>query len=674
MSHHPELAIEQAYLDAAYAHLARMRARTEAAAAITEGGAQAVDSAIAQAHLERRLRSLDTDVDGLSFGRLDAETGESWYVGRRHVEDDRGDPVVVDWRAPISTPFYRATAADPMELVRRRRFVMTRRRVDDLFDEVFDDPDSVDAAHHGGIPDPLLAELERSRTGEMRDIVATIAAEQDVVIRAELDSCLVVQGGPGTGKTAVGLHRAAFLLFEHRTLLDREGVLVVGPNPLFLRYIAQVLPSLGEAATRQTTVERLVGGRRRGTDEPDVARLKGDARMAEVVRRGARDHLRPPDADLVVSTPWGRVRIDAGQVADAVEEIVARGTAFAVGRTALRSRLRRLAWLAHQDARGDAAAPSDTWESAMRANPELSSAVSRIWPSLSAGPLVKRLLTNRRALAAAAGGLLDDQEQARLLRAGARRLDDEPWTAAELVLIDEAEAVLNGVARTYGHVVVDEAQDLSAMELRAVARRCPSRSMTILGDLAQATAPGAQSSWEEAVVHLGSPARASIEELELGYRVPKAILDVADRLLPTVAPGVRPSQSVRLDGVAPELVRVPAAELASRVAAVVGADAARWGSVGVIVPVPLLGAVEDALTAAAVAFADGRSGAMGEVVTVVEPPAAKGLEFDAVVVVEPAAFLIDGELGGRLLYIALTRAVQRLTIVHAAPLPAALRI
>ena len=184
-------------------------------------------------------------MDGLAFGRLDAEDGNTWYVGRRHVEDEASDPVVVDWRAPVSTPFYRATAADPLELRRRRRFLMTGRHVDDLFDEVFDDPDSVDAAHHGGIPDPLLAELERSRTGEIRDIVATIAAEQDVVIRAPLDTCLVVQGGPGTGKTAVGLHRAAFLLFEHREQLDREGVLVVGPNPLFLQYIAQVLPVAG---------------------------------------------------------------------------------------------------------------------------------------------------------------------------------------------------------------------------------------------------------------------------------------------------------------------------------------------------------------------------------------------------------------------------------------------
>jgi DNA helicase IV len=672
MTHHPDLEAEQAYLDRAYEHLSRMRARTRSAASITESAAQAVDSAIARAHLERRLRSLDTEVDGLSFGRLDAEDGDTWYVGRRHVEDERGDPVVVDWRAPVSTPFYRATAADPMELSRRRRFVMTKRRVDDLFDEVFDDPDSVDAAHHGGIPDPLLAELERSRTGEMRDIVATIAAEQDVVIRAELDTCLVVQGGPGTGKTAVGLHRAAFLLFEHRDVLDREGVLVVGPNPLFLRYIAQVLPSLGEAATRQTTIERLVGGRVRETDRPAQARLKGDPRMAAVLLRGARQHLKPPVDDVGLATPWGPIRLPADVVRLAVEEIVARDTAFTVGRTALRLRLRRLAGLAHQEARGDTAAPSDVVESALRSNADLNAAVGRIWPALSAPVLVKRLLTNRRALADAAEGILEPGEQELLRRSGARKLDDEPWSLAELVLVDEAEAVLNGVARTYGHVVVDEAQDLSAMELRAVARRCPSRSMTVLGDLAQATAPAAQSSWEEAVIHLGSPATASIEELELGYRVPKPILDVANRLLPTVAPGVRPARSVRLDGAAPMLVDVPAGELATAVASVVGEQAATWSSVGVVVPAALLDAVEAALRVGGVAFGDAQRGGLSDTVTVLLPPEAKGLEFDAVVVVEPATFLLDGDLGGRLLYIAMTRAVQELSIVHSLPLPAAL--
>ena len=360
--------------------------------------------------------------------------------------------------------------------------------------------------------------------------------------------------------------------------------------------------------------------------------------MADVILRGARQHLRPPAEDVVIGTPWGRLLLPASAIRDAVDEILERGTAFAVGRTALRSRLRRTAWLAHQAARGDDAAPADVWETAMRSNTDLNAAVARIWPSLSAGVLVKRLLSNARALAAAADGVLDPAEQALLVRRGASRLDDEPWTVAELVLVDEAEALLNGVSRTYGHVVVDEAQDLSAMELRAVARRCPSRSMTVLGDLAQATAPAAQSSWEDAVAHLGSPANASIEELELGYRVPKPILDVANRLLPTlrtrrarVALGA-PGRSGTRPG-----WRCRSPTWRERVAGVVREQAATWGSVGVVVPEAILEDVEAALTAAGIAFGDGGKGAMGDIVTVLPPPAAKGLEFDAMVVVEPAA-------------------------------------
>ena len=331
--------------------------------------------------------------------------------------------------------------------------------------------------------------------------------------------------------------------------------------------------------------------------------------------------------------------------------------------------MRRMAWLAHLAARGDSAAPADAFESAMRSNADLSAAVGRIWPSVSAPVLVKRLLTNRRALVAAGDGLLDDDEQATLRRAGASRTDDEPWSVAELVLVDEAEALLHGVARTYGHVVVDEAQDLSAMELRAVARRCPSRSMTVLGDLAQATAPGAQASWHDAVRHLGSPPTASIEELELGYRVPKPILDVANALLPSVAPGVRPARSVRLDGEVPALVTTAPDGQPAATAAVVREHAATWSSVGVVVPASLVDAVEGALRTAGVTFGDARRDGLTGIVTVLAPPEAKGLEFDAVVVVEPALFLEAGELGGRLLYIALTRAVQELTVVHAAPLP-----
>ena len=419
----------------------------------------------------------------------------------------------------------------------------------------------------------------------MRDIVATIAAEQDVVIRAPIDTCLVVQGGPGTGKTAVGLHRAAFLLFEHREQLDKEGVLVVGPNPLFLRYIAQVLPSLGEAATRQTTVERLVGGRVAREDEPEAARLKGDPRMARVLAAAARHHLKVPDEDLAVSTAWGRLRIPAAALAEAVEEITARDVPFAVGRNAFRTRVRRLAWLGHPDSRWQDAAPTAAFDAEMRTNTELNSAVGKIWPSLSAPVLVKRVLTNKRALAAAASGILDADEQELLLRrAGARRIDDEPWTLAELVLVDEAEALLNGVGRTYGHAVVDEAQDLSAMELRAVARRCPSRSMTVLGDLAQATEPGRPD-------ELGGrrrPPRLAGHGVDRGARarLPGAAPDPRRRQPPAAGSGPRGAgrpDPCASTGAAPAWSSTSADDLADQVAAVVAELAGQWGSVGVIV-------------------------------------------------------------------------------------------
>src|SRR3954447_14960097 len=414
---HPDLDAEQSHLDHAYRCLATMRARTEATVAIEDMAAQEVDSEIARWHLTQRLRSLDVDVPGLAFGRIDEDgtprlPGATWYVGRRHVEDERGEPVVVDWRAGVSTPFYRATASDPFGLRRRRRFLMTGRTVDDLFDEVFDDPDSVHAARHGGIPDPLLAELERERTGEMRDIVATIQAEQDVVIRAPLESCLVVQGGPGTGKTAVGLHRAAFLLYEERRLLDEEGVLVIGPNPVFLRYIAQVLPSLGETAVRQSTVERLLGGRVRAFDPPDVAALKGDPRMAVVLQRAADLMIKPPVDDIDVSTSWGRVRFAAADVAAVIDDVRARRVPHNVGRNALRTQLVRMAEQDIADRRGEDTAPLGFADD-LRSTKGSQSALGA-WLAVSPPALVRRLLSSKPALRAAGDGVLDENEQASL--------------------------------------------------------------------------------------------------------------------------------------------------------------------------------------------------------------------------------------------------------------------
>ena len=676
---HPDVPVEQDYVDEAYRCLEAMRERTARVAELEDSAAQAVDSAVAQWHLNRRLSSLDTDVPGLAFGRLDEEgpapgepdedgrahgrgrRGGRWYVGRRHVEDAKGEPVVVDWRADVSVPFYRATAADPLGLRLRRRFMMTDRRVDDLFDEDFDDPDSVDAAHHGGIPDPLLAELERSRTGEMRDIVATIAAEQDRVIRAPLVSCLVVQGGPGTGKTAVGLHRAAFLLYEHRRKLDHEGVLVIGPNPLFLRYIAQVLPSLGETAVRQTTLDRLLAGtayRVRAADDDTAARVKGDARMSRVLARAVTGTRRLLDRPLDVQTGWGTVRLDVDVVEAAVKEIAARDVAHNVGRAALRTQLLRLVRQELADRRGEELATTVELESRLRNDRDWLRALDRLWPTLGAAAVARRLLSSRSALRTAADGILDADEQAAILRPSTRRADDEPWTEADLALLDEAQWLVAGPPPAYGHVVVDEAQDLSAMGLRSLARRCPTRSMTVLGDLAQATAAASQGSWEVVVGHLGSPATTQRVDLDLGYRVPAPVMDFANRLLPTAAPDVVPTASVRAEGRAPRLVTVAGADdLAPEVDRLVRELAGEWTTVGVVAP--------DGVRARLARDLPG---------TVVAPEEAKGLEFDAVVVVEPAAIGTSSDTARnlRLLYVALTRAVQELVVVHARPLPPAL--
>jgi DNA helicase IV len=536
--------------------------------------------------------------------------------------------------------------------------MMTGKRLDDLYDEVFDDPDSVDAAHHGGIPDPLLVELERERTGEMRDIVATIAAEQDEVIRAPLDTCLVVQGGPGTGKTAVGLHRAAFLLYEHRRQLDVEGVLVIGPNPIFLRYIAQVLPSLGETAARQTTLERLLAGtayRATAVDRDSAAAVKGDARMARVIARAVAGSRRPPSEDVVVATAWGGVTVTGAALAATLHEVAARGVPHNVGRTAFRRQAARLVRTPLVRRRGDEAVPADALDRDLRGNRAWNRALDRAWPALTAAGVVRRLLTNRVVLAEAAGGLLGPDEQAAVRRRPTPRVADEPWTVADLALLDEAEAAVTGPPRSYGHIVVDEAQDLSAMGLRALARRSPAASMTVLGDLAQATAPGAQESWDEAIAHLGGPAAATRADLDLGYRVPASIMDMANGLLAEAAPGVTPCRSVRSGGRPPVFVPAGAA-LGDEVRRALAELTATFGTVAAVVPDDLRSEVAD----------------LPGPVTLLRPPEAKGLEFDAVVVVEPAAIAAGTARGLRLLYVALTRAVQELVVVHSRPLPGAM--
>ncbi|MGO9876168.1 MAG: HelD family protein [Acidimicrobiia bacterium] len=663
---HPDVALERARLRFAQDCLEEMRRRT--AARVADEDVLAANEADAEAvkwQLERRLDSLNDDAGSLCFGRIDDEADERWYIGRRHVEDGTGLAVVVDWRAGVATPFYRATLADPLGLHLRRRFVFSGRELQDVFEEDFDDPDSL--AGSGGVPDPLLAELGRARTGQMRDIVATIQGEQDAIIRAPLETCLVVQGGPGTGKTAVGLHRAAFLLYEHRARLARGGVLVVGPNPVFLRYISQVLPSLGETSATQTTVDGLLALRFRvvAEDSDPAAAVKGDARMSAVIERAAAQAVRIPADGIVLNCRARPIRVGATELQAMVAAVRSRAVPIGAQRERFRRALVHHAYGAYtrgiplgfdeQDLAAELAADGPSRK-----------AIDGCWRSVGAVALVRSLLSQRATLARAADGVLDVAEQELLLRP---RAAADAWTAADLPLLDEAESLMKGGVRQFEHVVVDEAQDLSPMQLRMLARRARRHSMTVLGDLAQATGPASLGSWEETLEHLGRPTNAQTAQLTMGYRLPGAVLALANRLLARAAPGLAPSESVRPDGDPPDLHRVAAGELVDQVADHAVAMVGDLATVALIAMPARVDELRAALEARGVVLAEPGEVEPDRPVVVVPAPLAKGLEFDGVIVVEPAEIAQSGAHGVRLLFVALTRAVQHLAIAYSGELP-----
>ncbi|MEM9889286.1 MAG: ATP-binding domain-containing protein [Actinomycetota bacterium] len=682
----PDLAAEQTWLDGAYGYLEAMRRRASDVLAVSNRIVDEEDSAdakVAQFHLRRREQALLEDRGPLCFGRIDTDDGDRWYVGRRHVEDADSRPVVIDWRAPVSAAFYRATGIDPCGLEFRRRFVVAERRIEALLDEDLTDPES---GSHGGLPDPLLAELGRSRTGQMSDIVATIAAEQDVIIRAPLQELLVVQGGPGTGKTAVGLHRAAFLLFEHRLRLLESQVLVVGPNPLFLRYIAEVLPSLGETSVTQATIEGLLAARYRvrATDDDAVARIKGRVEMAQVVAAAVGGRIAPLPDGLDLRAGVTVVRLSAEDLEQVQKTVLARRIPVNKAKDTFRTLLIQTAWRRHAERPGVDPAGEPLFSSTVRADATFKKAVDKMWPTVAPAALVKSLFTSPKRLAEAAEGILTAEEQRLLKRRGTSKIDDEPWTVADLPLLDEAQWLCAGVPATYGHVVVDEAQDLSLMALRMVARRAEKGSMTVLGDLAQATTPQAPGSWDRAVgVMRDHMAEVSARdespdvrlcELTVGYRVPAAILEVANRLLPEAAPDVTPARSVRPGGDPPLFLEVAADAVISTVVSEVSALRDRTASIAVVGLDGRFEALSAALRSAGVPVDRvGGAGLPGqEAVALVTPLAVKGLEFDAVVVVEPGE-IAELESGLRHLYVAMTRAVQHLGLVHHRALPELLR-
>ncbi|MEI2776680.1 MAG: AAA family ATPase [Tetrasphaera sp.] len=662
-----ELDRERAHLDLARAALARMRQRTE------DLDATAADP-IAAAYLARalyyRAESLRNDPGStLFFGRLDLSDGESWHIGRRHVSDESGDPLVIDWRAAVSTAFYRASRTDPMGVVMRRRFGVSGGEL-----TAYEDEHLLDAQEHESASAILATEIERPRVGPMRDIVATIQPEQDAIVRADAETTICVQGAPGTGKTAVGLHRAAWLLYAHRERLARQGVLVIGPNRAFLDHIGAVLPALGEVRVAHTTVADLFASRpARGTDTAERARLKGDARLAAVLHRAVWLSVQSPTQALVVPRGVRKWRLPAFEVEEIVGELRDRGARYHAAQAMLPQRLAH-AVLVQMERAGEM--PDDRVHDAVARSTAVRAYSKALWPSLDPAKVLHALLSGERLLAAAADGILEPAEQD-LLRweKPPRTPGSARWSAADLVLLDELVDLLERTP-SLGHVILDEAQDLSQMQLRGVGRRCSTGAATVLGDIAQGTTPWATASWQDSLRHLGK-SDSHIEVLDRGFRVPATVISYAARLLPQIAPGLGPPQSVRHNPGRLDVHRTRADALIPGVIDTVRASALAPGSVGVIARDADVTTISAALSVAGlehgVLGAD--HGDVDHRIDVIPASVAKGLEFDRVVVVEPADIVAaepDVRTGLRRLYVVLTRAVSELDIVHSLPLPAAL--
>ncbi|SDH59458.1 DNA helicase IV [Sinosporangium album] len=694
-----------------------------------------------------RLARLWAVENGLCFGRLDHTDQTSHYIGRIGLSDDR-QRLLIDWRAPVAQPFYRATPASPMGLARRRHLQTRGRRVIGVDDDLFDlDGLSDDARATLNGEAALLASLAETRTGRMRDIVATIQAEQDRIIRADLPGVLVVQGGPGTGKTVVALHRAAYLLYTHREKLDRRGVLILGPNLTFLRYIEQVLPSLGETDVLLMTIGEMFPGLTATLrDRPEVAQVKGDARMAGVLARAVRDRQR---------VPAETIHLDLGRITLRLDRHIcegARSKAMRSGRLHNQARAvfvrQVLNKLARQAAKLLGRGVIDDDELAdlreeLRTEPAVKTALNRLWPYLTPHQLLIGLFTSRERLDYAAADFTPD-ERALMLRDSPQR--GRPWyTESDVPLLDEAaellgeidEAVLRATAlqneeelaasraaeeherqfeltyarevlqltglsdiidaerfaerhsgdvshlttaeraatdRTwaFGHVIVDEAQELSPMAWRMVMRRCPARSMTVVGDIAQTGSTSGGRSWN-AVLDPYTGGRWREERLTVNYRTPAELMAVAADVLAAVDPALEAPASVREAAEAPWSVRVAslAADLPGVVAA--GLAAGTGGTMAVLVP-------ESAMAELGAAVTAGVPGAVaGPGATTLEAPVAvltvadaKGLEFDSVLVAAPDRILTESVRGASDLYVALTRATRTLGVVHTGPLPTVL--
>lgn len=709
---HPEIAAEQAFIEHAYVCLEQTKAHALQMRALHEGTL----GGTFQARYERdavdenvfnRLTQLDLGDSSLVFGRIDRIDPESddvtlpeaFHIGRLAVSDENSEPVVVDWRAPVAEPFYRATGKDTMGLVRRRHFHVDGRTLLGLEDELFgeghigigseDDLAPTEGDRPEGIRgySTLLAAIQRGRTGQLGDIVATIQGEQDEIIRSPQTGVMVVQGGPGTGKTVVALHRAAYLLYTHRFPLEDQGVLVIGPNRVFLRYIERVLPSLGEAGVEQVVLADLVPDvmwARYGIDPADsplTARVKGDDRMNLVIDKAVTDRERPLRDDLVLPFRTGYVRLRADESARIVRAAQRRYRRHNAARKWLEGEV----WSALAATWREGDATGHEVKEAVRHLPDTRAALERMWPVLTPAQLLHDLFGSTALLKLAASRQFSEKEYMALHRPRSADVADVRWTEHDAALLDEARNYLgprpsktgkpdDDDIRTYGHIVVDEVQDLTPMQLRMVSRRSLNGSMTVVGDIAQATGALAPRNWDDVLAHLPAQRGSRVVGLSVGYRIPGLIMELANKVMLAATPTLRAPTSVRTGDERPEFVRVPHTELLGAVVqATKELDAAIGdGNIAVVVPDALFEDVAAAFTAAGIEHGEATRSGLGMGITVVPVSVVKGLELDGVVVVEPAKIVSDDTAGLRALYVALTRSTQRLTVVHAADLPAAM--
>ncbi|QYX83154.1 AAA family ATPase [Streptomyces akebiae] len=733
------MAHERAYHDNCRAALAAMVEGAGEQVVVGEDvSASGADAEVLGYRLRSRAKEMRELPEGpLFFGRLDFaararsdHAGQSYHLGRLRISEDPAvPPLVVDWRAPVSRAFYQASSRDPQGVAVRRRFGWAPGSRGDSADltgledehlerrspsngpgpgpgpESGPEPDAdADADVGTGTSSPgslLAAEIERPRLGPMRDIAATIQPEQDDLVRADLATSVCVQGAPGTGKTAVGLHRAAYLLYTHPQRIRRGGLLILGPNRTFLSYIAEVLPALGETGVRQSTVtDEIARHEVRAEDDERAAVVKHDARMAEVLRRalyagvagggGSGDRSGRGEASergeafgsLVLAEGSHRWRVAGDELRRIVADVRAEELPYDVGRERVRARVVRLL---RDQAERRAGPRSNAWLYRISRSRPVGAYVDAVWPKVRPEEVVARLLGDPEVLADAAEGLLDaDERKAVGWAKPPRTWRSARWSAADLVLLDEVAGLL-AHPDGYGHVVVDEAQDLSPMECRAIARRAAYGSVTVLGDLAQGTTPWAARDWRGLLSHLGKP-DAQVVPLTTGFRVPQAVVALANGLLGRLGVDVPAARSLRRDG-----------ELRIRRVGGGGGEGAETGPVtvgqwvlGEDVVAEAVAAVRDALAdegSVGVIAADGpdvvrlwqaldeagiTAGGPDEPqarVTVLGAGVAKGLEYDHVVVVEPAAIAAAEERGLHRLYVVLTRAVSRLDVVHARALP-----